>query len=441
MLLFATLVVLFLVLLNGLFAMSEMAVVSARRTKLQARAERGDRGAPAALRLSEDPTRFLSAVQVGITLIGILAGAYGQATIAGELDLRLETIALIAPWSEQIATGLVVVGLTYVSLILGELVPKRLALIHPERIASVVAAPLSLMARAMGPFVTLLTVSTAGVLALMRVRDGDGSAVTQEEVETVLAEGAGAGLIEPQEQAMMQEIMRLGDRPVRVAMTPRTEVYWVALDDPEDVIRTEIRECPYSRFVVVKGQDFDDPLGVVHKRDVADALLSGEALDLRKMAKAPLYIPETTSLLQAMEQLRASPLHVAFVVDEFGGVTGMVTLIDLMEAIVGDVPSKEERLTMPVKQRKDGSWLIDGLFEIEKVDDVLPGFIRPEGAGDEFQTLAGWFSHVLERVPAEGDQIEESGWRFEIMDMDGSRVDKVLAMPLPKVEIGESSTG
>ncbi|MFN9925671.1 MAG: hemolysin family protein [Phenylobacterium sp.] len=426
MLLLAIVVVLFLVLLNGLFAMSEMAVVSARRAKLQARAERGERGAAAALKLSEDPTRFLSAVQVGITLIGILAGAYGQATIAGELDHQLETIALIAPWSEQIATGLVVVGLTYVSLILGELVPKRLALIHPERIASVVAAPLSLMARAMGPFVTLLTVSTAGVLALMRVRDNDGTAVTQEEVETVLAEGAGAGLIEPQEQAMMQEVMRLGDRPVRVAMTPRKDVYWVALDDPEETIRAEVRDCPYSRFVVVNGQDFDDPLGVVHKRDVADTLLSGEPLDLRKLAKAPLYIPETTSLLQAMEQLRSSPHHVAFVVDEFGGLEGLLTPTDLLEMIAGDFPESHDAPGAAIIRREDGSYLVDGKTDLLELSDALD---EAFDAGS-FHTAAGLVLNHLGRLPEEGARLVIGGWRVEVIDMDGRRIDKLLFTPL-----------
>jgi putative hemolysin len=291
MLLLAIAVVLLLVLLNGLFAMSELAVVSSRRTRLQTRADRGDRGALAALRLSEDPTRFLSAVQVGITLIGILAGAYGQATIAGELDRMLETAPAIGAYSEQIATGVVVVGLTYFSLILGELVPKRLALIHPESIAAIVARPLNLLARVIGPFVTLLTFSTAGVLRLLGVRDSDGSTVTQEEVNTMLAEGAGAGVIEPEEQAMMHEVMRLGDRTVRAAMTPRTDIYWVSLDDPEDVVRRDVRDCPYSRFVLAQGQDFDSPLGVVHKRDVADALLAGGPLDLSALAKEPPLYP------------------------------------------------------------------------------------------------------------------------------------------------------
>ena len=425
MLLFATAVVLLLVLLNGIFAMSELAVVSSRRAKLQARAERGDKGAAAALRLAEDPTRFLSAVQVGITLIGILAGAFGQATIAGELDRRFETVPLLAPYSEQIATGVVVVLLTYFSLILGELVPKRLALIHPEAIAGDVAAPLTLMARLMGPFVTLLTFSTATALRLLRVRDNDGSVVTQEEVETVLAEGTGAGVIEPQEKAMMQEVMRLGDRPVRVAMTPRTDVYWVSLDDPEATIRKDVRSCPYSRFVVVKGQDFDSPLGVVHKRDIADALLGDKPLDLAQLAKEPLYIPETTSLLQALEQLQRSPTHMAFVVDEFGGLEGLLTPTDLLEMIAGDFNESHDTPGASIVEREDGSLLVDGKTDLLELGDAL-GEKFEEGG---FHTAAGLVLHHLGRLPEEGETVSIGRYVVEVIDMDQRRIDKLLVRP------------
>ena len=430
MLLLATAVVLLLVLLNGLFAMSELAVVSSRKAKLQAQAERGDKGAAAALRLAEEPTRFLSSVQVGITLIGILAGAYGQATIAGELDARFEVIPLIAPYSEQIATGVVVVILTYVSLILGELVPKRLALIHPERIAGVVATPLSVLARVMGPFVTLLTFSTAAVLRVLRIRDSDGTAVTQEEVETVLAEGTGAGVIEPQEQAMMQEVMRLGDRPVRVAMTPRTEVYWISSDDPDGVVRDELRACPYSRVVIVAGQDFDSPLGVVHKSDVADALLAGEPLDLGRLAKEPLYIPETTSLLQALEQLQSTPVHMAFIVDEFGGLEGVITPTDLLEMIAGDFNEGHDDTSAAIIRREDGSFLVDGKTDLVELGDVL-GETFEEGG---FHTAAGLVLDRLGRLPSEGEHVRVACYDVEVVDMDQRRIDKLIFRPVPQKE-------
>jgi putative hemolysin len=423
MLIFASVVVLLLILLNGIFAMSELAVVSSRKAKLQAKAERGDKGARAALKLADDPTRFLSAVQVGITLIGILAGAYGQATIAGELDQMLEaSLPLVAPYSEQIATGVVVVLLTYFSLILGELVPKRLALIHPESIASVVAGPLTVLARLMGPFVTLLTFSTATVLRLLRVRDRDGSAVTQEEVESVLAEGTGAGVIEPQEQAMMQEVMRLGDRPVRVAMTPRTDIYWISLDDPEDTIREEVRKCPYSRFVIAKGTDFDSPLGVVHKRDVADILLAGDPLDLGKLANDPIYIPETTSLLGALEQMKASKLHMAFVVDEFGGLEGLLTPTDLLEMIAGDFPEGHDDPNAPIVRVEEGVWRVDGKTDLLELSDFLDEPFEHGG----FHTAAGLVLNHLGRFPQEGEIVRIGRFAVEIVEADERRIEKLV---------------
>ena len=428
MLLAAIAVVLLLVLLNGLFSRSEMAVVSARKARLQGRAERGDLGARAALRLAEEPTRFLSAVQVGITLIGILAGAYGQATIAGELARMFADTPVIGPYAHQIATGVVVVLLTYVSLILGELVPKRLALIHAETIAGLVSRPLSVMAKMMGPFVTFLTFSTAAVLALLRVRDRDGSAVTQEEVESVLAEGTGAGVIEPQEQAMMHEIMRLGDRMVRVAMTPRTDVYWVSLDDSDEVLREEVRACPYSRIVLARGHDFDSPLGVVHKRDVADALLAGLPLNLGALAKEPIYIPETTSLLGALEQLKASPLHMAFVVDEFGGLEGIITPTDLLEMIAGDFPEAHDKQSAAIIRRDDGSFLVDGKADLLELGDALGAKFD----GGSFHTAAGLVLNHLGRLPLEGQVVDIGGFEAEVVDMDGRRIDKLLIRPAPR---------
>lgn len=425
MLLFAIAVVLLLVVLNGLFAMSELAVVSSRRARLQMRADRGDRGARAALRLADDPTRFLSAVQVGITLIGIFAGAYGQATIAGELDGMLEGVgfSFVAEYSEEIATAVVVVGLTYFSLILGELVPKRLALVHPEAIAAIVAQPLTLLAKAMGPFVTLLTFSTAAVLRLLRVRDSDGSTVTHEEVESVLAEGAGAGVIEPQEQEMMQEVMRLGDRPVRVAMTPRRDIYWISLDDPPEMIRKEVRECPYSRFVVMSGRDFDGVLGVVHKRDVADALLGDQPLDLAALAKQVTYIPETTSLLKAMESFRASPIHMAFVVDEFGGLEGLITPTDLLEMIAGDFPESHDHPGKMIVRRDDGALVVDAKADILELSAALDDTFT---VTNSYHTVAGLILDRLGRFPEQGEVVRVDGYVVEIVEANGRRIDRVV---------------
>jgi putative hemolysin len=424
MLLIAIVAVLLLLVLNGLFAMSELAVVSARKGKLQVRADRGDKGAAAALRLAEHPTRFLSSVQVGITLIGILAGAFGQATIAGELDLLLEGAGPLAPYSEAISTGVVVVCLTYLSLIVGELVPKRLALIFPEAMAAMAARPLTWLALAMGPFITLLTASTAGVLRLMGVRDAHGSPMSQEDVEMALAEGARAGLIEPAEQQIMTEVMRLGDRPVRVAMTPRRDVYWISLSDTPAKIREEIRNCPYSRIVVSRGQDVDDPLGVLHKKDVADLLMDDAAFDLEPLVHTPLFIPDTTSILRALEHFKKTTTHMAFVVDEFGNLEGVVTPIDLLEMIAGDFPEEHDGAPTPlIVERADGSFLVDGRADLMDLGDRLgETFEETEG----FHTAAGLVLHRLGRIPAEGDTAVIRRYQIEVIDMDERRIDKLI---------------
>lgn len=424
MLTIAIAVVLLLVVLNGLFAMTELAVVSSRKSKLQSRAERGDRGARAALKLSEEPTQFLSAVQVGITLIGILAGAYGQATIAGELDRILEVnFPAFAPYSEIASTALVVVLITYVSLIVGELVPKRLALIFPETIASKMAAPISTMALVMKPFVLLLTASTSGILKIMGVKDRDGSDVTQEEVESILAEGASAGLIEPEEQVMIEEILRLGDRAVRVAMTPRHEVFWIALDDPEEVLREEIRTCPYSRIVVARESDVDNPLGVVHKKDLLDALLTDGAYDIEKLVAEPAFIPQSTSVLKALEILKGSKVHMAFVVDEYGAFEGVVTATDLLEMIAGDFNESHDEQDLSIRKREDGSWAVDGQADLDELGDELG---EDFGEHESFHTVAGLVLHHLSRLPHEGEILQLGRFEVEVIDMDDRRIDKLL---------------
>lgn len=439
MLTIAIVVVLLLVVLNGLFAMTELAVVSSRKSKLQSRAERGDRGARAALKLSEEPTQFLSAVQVGITLIGILAGAYGQATIAGELDRILEVaFPAFAPYSQFFATALVVVLITYVSLIIGELVPKRLALIFPEAIASKMAAPISTMALLMKPFVLLLTASTSGILKIMGVKDRDGSDVTQEEVESILAEGTSAGLIEPEEQEMIEEILRLGDRAVRVAMTPRHEVFWIALDDTEDVLREEIRTCPYSRIVVARESDVDNPLGVVHKKDLLDALLTDGAYDIEKLVAEPAFIPQSTSVLKALEILKGSKVHMAFVVDEYGAFEGVVTATDILEMIAGDFNESHDELGQSIRKREDGSWAVDGQVDLDELGDVLG---EDFGDHESFHTVAGLVLHHLSRLPQEGEILQLGRFEVEVLDMDDRRIDKLLFRAIvPGQESGPTDT-
>lgn len=424
MLTIAIVVVLLLVVLNGLFAMTELAVVSSRKSKLQSRSEKGDRGARAALKLAENPTHFLSAVQVGITLIGILAGAYGQAAIGGELNRLLETtIPALAPWSHIISTGIVVVLITYVSVIVGELVPKRLALIFPESIAAKMAAPISLVAVVLKPFVVLLTASTSAILKIMGVKDRDGSDVTQEEVETILAEGTSAGLIEPEEQVMIEEILRLGDRPIRVAMTPRHEVFWIALDDPEEALRTEVRTCPYSRIVVARDNDVDNPLGVVHKKDLLDSFLENGEFNVERHVATPAFIPQSTSVLKALEIMKGSKVHMAFVVDEYGAFEGVVTATDLLEMIAGDFDESHDEGVAHIRQRDDGSWLVDGQTDLDELSDALG---EDFGENDSFHTVAGLILHQLSRVPDEGETLQLGRFEVEVVDMDDRRIDKLL---------------
>ncbi len=432
MLAVAIVVVLLLVVLNGLFAMTELAVVSSRKSKLQSRAEKGDRGARAALKLAEEPTHFLSAVQVGITLIGILAGAYGQAAIAGELNRMIEAaFPSAAAWSEIASTAVVVVFITYVSLIVGELVPKRLALIFPESIAAKMAAPISTLAIVLHPFVVLLTASTSGILKIMGVKDRDGSDVTQEEVETMIAEGTSAGLIEPEEQEMIEEILTLGDRPIRVAMTPRHEVFWVALDDTEEQLREEVRTCPYSRIVVAKENDVDNPLGVVHKKDLLDSLLDNGEFNIEKHVQTPAFIPQSTSVLKALEIMKSSKVHMAFLVDEFGAFEGVVTATDLLEMIAGDFDEGHDEGEQLIRQREDGTWLVDGQTDLEELSDELG---EDFGEAEGFHTVAGLVLHELSRVPSEGEVLQLGRFEVEVIDMDDRRIDKLLFRQVVKAE-------
>jgi putative hemolysin len=428
MLAFAIVVVLLLVVLNGLFAMTEMAVVSARKSKLQSRAERGDRGARRALELAEEPTHFLSAVQVGITLIGILAGAYGQAAIAGELNHILErSIPAIAPWSEVIATAAVVILITYVSLIVGELVPKRLALIFPEPIAIRMAGPISTLAVALKPFVLLLTASTSGILKLLNIKDRDGSDVTQEEVETMIAEGTSAGLIEPEEQEMIEEILTLGDRPIKVAMTPRHEVSWIALDDPDELIKEEVRNSPYSRLVVARENDVDNPLGVVHKKDLLDSLLDNGEFNVERLVQTPAFIPQTTSVLKALEILKGSKVHMAFIVDEYGSFEGVVTATDLLEMIAGDFDEDHDEPSQSIVLNEDGSWSVDGQADLDELADILG---EDFGDHDGFHTVAGLVLHELSRIPDEGERLQLGRFEVEVQEMDDRRIETLVFHPI-----------
>jgi putative hemolysin len=433
--LFEIALILLLLVCNGLFAMTEIAIVSSRRAVLQARAESGNKGAARALELAESPNQFLSTVQIGITLVSIINGAFGGASLGLRLSNWLKPFGIFGNFTEEISMTVVIVLITYVSIVVGELVPKRLAMQYAESIASLMSGPMSRLSKVASPFVRLLSWSTVKLLCLFGVKESEESKISREEMTVLIREGMVAGGVARSESQMMEGVLGFEKLDVYDIMIPRPKMVWIERDENHAEVWPRIVKSTQGVFPVYHAQR-DNLIGVVSVKDCYAQLAAGIEVKFQNLMQPPLLVPEVQKASLLLEEFRRTGHHAAFVVDEFGGVIGMVTLIDLMEAIVGDVPSKEERLTMPIKQRKDGSWLIDGLFEIEKLDSFLKGFAPPEGAGDEYQTLAGWFSQRLSRVPAEGDEIEEHGWRFEIVDMDGIRVDKVLASRVPPVPRG-----
>jgi putative hemolysin len=420
---FEVLLIILLLVVNGLFAMSEIAVISARKTRLQQLADEGNTKAAAALELAAHPDRFLSTVQIGITLIGILAGAFGGATLTGEIAPWFAAIPFLAPYSEALAVGLVVLFTTYLSLVIGELVPKRLGLLQPERIASLIAPPMRSLSRIASPVVKVLSVSTNAILRLLGVRPTGEQPVTEEEIKSLVAQGAQAGMIEEAERDIVESVFRLGDRRVDELMTPRTAVIWLDINDPLEVIEREIISSNHSRFPVCN-DELDNVLGVVLGKDLLVRKLQNEPLDLQPLLQRPLMVPESLPALRLLERFKQTGMHLALIIDEFGGVEGLVTINDILEAIVGDVPDLNEPEEPMVVQREDGSWLFDGLIPIRDFDEIL-GVDTFADEGD-FLTLGGFVLGQLGRIPTAGDHFNWSEMRFEIVDMDGHRIDKVL---------------
>jgi putative hemolysin len=412
-----------LVLLNGVFAMSELAIVSAKRPRLKASADRGDRGARAALKLLDDPARLLSTVQIGITLTGIVAGAYGATAIADDLaPIVAANVPSVARWADDIAFAVVIAMTTYLSLVLGELAPKRLALIAPETIAAIVAPAMTLIARASAPFVWLLKASTEGVLRLFGLHQVKQADVTEEEIHSLIEEGQSAGVIEPEEREMIAGVMRLGDRTVRAIMTPRPDVVWLDPTRSSEANLTIIRESGHSRFPVAEG-GIDHIVGVAQTKELL-TLKGGDGLDLRAAMHPPAIVPETLSVLRLLDAMRVNPVRMAFVADEYGVIQGLVTAADLLEAIAGDSALSPDEAIAPPVRREDGSWLIDGMTPIDEFERLI-GVV---GLADErqFDTVAGLVISLAERLPAVGDKVERWPLSFEVVDMDRRRVDKVI---------------
>lgn len=419
------LIIFLLILANGVLAMAEMAVVSARKARLQVRADEGDTGASVALNLANEPGDFMSTVQIGITLIGVLAGAFGGATIADQIAAGLARISVLAPYSQALSVGIVVVTITYLSLVIGELAPKRLAISDPEQIASRLARPMQRLSRIFSPLSHLLSLSAGAILRLLGVREAAQAPVTEDEIKIMLEEGTEFGVFEPLEEEMVDHVFRLGDRRVSALLTPRTEVVWIDVQDSEDEIHRKVTASGHSRFPVAQGE-LDNVLGVVLARDLLAQSLAGQPIDLMAIRRPAPYVPETMRAFDLLETFKAARSKIALVLDEYGGIEGLVTTDDVMEAIVGDIPGLGERAKPEAIRRDDGSWLLDGHLPLDEFGELFD-VAEPPGTG--IDTLGGLVMALLGRIPATGDRFEWEGLSFEVLDMDGRRVDKVLVTP------------
>ncbi|MDK9719595.1 MAG: hemolysin family protein [Rhodospirillales bacterium] len=418
-------VIFFLVLLNGLFAMSELAIVSARKARLAAKADEGSKGAKIALKLQENPGRFLSSVQIGITLVGILTGAFSGVTLAGHLAVWLaETFPETAPASEILSLVLVVGGITYLSLIAGELVPKQIALANPEGIAIRAARPMALVARSASPLVWVLERSSKLMLKILGVRKSSGQTVTEEEVRAMIAEGTESGIFEPQEKELISGVMRFGDRKIKAIMTPRNQIVSIDLEWDEAKIAAVILKCPHSRIPVTKGNS-EEVLGVVQAKDIADAFLAGSPFDAAQLVKRVEVVHDNAPALSVLDILKRSPIHLAVVVDEYGGLEGIVTTADILSSIVGSLFEHGEEYEGVLIQREDGSWLADGDAAVDIVAERTGCRVVIQDKGD-YVTLAGFILSKSRSLPSTGERFDWEGWRFEIVDMDKRRIDKVL---------------
>lgn len=426
---------LFLILINGFFSMAEMAVVSSRKARLQRLTDDGSPGAQSALSLHTEPSNFLSAIQVGITSVGILSGAIGETVLADPLAARLAGIPLIAPYARGIALTVVVVGLTYFSVVIGELVPKRLALLAPEGIASLIARPMMWFAESVRPLVWLFTASSGLLLRLTGARRKDEPPVTDEEINVLMEQGAEAGVFHESEQAIVSNVLRLDEQRIASIMTHRNDIYQIDLAEPEAEIRRRIAESPYTRIVVCR-DGLEHIVGLLRSSDLLKAALAGEALNVEAQLRPPLYVPEGVSTTRLLENFRKARAQCALIVDEYGELEGLVTLTDVLTSIVGDLPSSDAVEEQDVVAREDGSWLMDGSVPVERFKSVLE---VEEDLPDEeeFNTLGGFVMHMLGRIPAVADHFEWNGWRLEVVDMDRKRVDKVLVARVAPPEPAE----
>ncbi len=419
----------FLILINGLFAMSEMALTASRKARLQVMVESGDAGAQCAMELHEHPTKFLSVVQIGITSIGVLNGIVGDAAFSAPFAKWLhETFAIHDRAADITATAMVVVVITFLTIIFGELVPKRIGQMYPEAVARVVARPMEWLSIGTRPFVKLLSFCTEGTLRLLGIRGGSDRTVTEEEIAASLVEGLDAGVIEAQEHQMVRNVFRLDDRQVGSMMIPRAEIVWIEVDATREALLAVLAQEGHTRYPVCRG-GLDEVIGVVSAPKLLQQAMEGRELSLAESLEAPVFVPETLSGMELLEHFKASATQLVFVVDEYGAVQGMITVIDVLEAITGEftTPTAEDAWAV---RRDDGSWLFDGLIPVPELKDRLELKDLPEEDRGRYNTLAGMVMLLLGRLPRTADSVEWEGFRFEVVDMDGKRVDKVMVSAL-----------
>jgi putative hemolysin len=418
------LIILLLILANGFFSMSEIAVISSRKIRLQQWAGEGNKKAQAALRLANEPNSFLSTIQIGITLVGILTGALGGITVADRLKSFFTDLPYVGSYSNSIALGIVVVTMTYLSLVIGELAPKRLALNNPERIAALIARPMHFLALVATPVIRLLGSSTDLVLRLLRMSPSAEPPITEEEIKMLIEQGTSAGVFHETEGDMMERVLRLGDRSAGALMTPRKRVVWLDIKDSTERIRRKIARNPHSRFPVCHKR-LGNVLGVVQVKDLLLRMLEGHSLSLEDALQRPLFVHEGTHVFELMKNLKQTGNQIALVVDEYGTIEGLVTLTDVLQALTGEITAGES-IQPRVVCREDGSYLFDGTVLVDELKDIFNIRSLPDEEDGKYETIGGFIMTFLERIPITGDKFEYGGLRFEVVDMDGLRVDKVL---------------
>jgi putative hemolysin len=419
------LVILLLVLANGALAMSEFAIISARKERLQQWAESGNVKAGTALKLAKSPNHFLATVQVGISVVGVLSGVFGGYKIANNLADWLSLFPALAPYNQSLALGTVVLAISFLQLLVGELAPKRLALDNPERIAVFVSPVMAFFSTVTSPAVRFLSASTDLVLRMIGMKPSTEPPITEEEIKLLISQGTLAGVFEEAEKTMLERVFRLGDRRVGVLMTPRKRIIWLDINDPPEKHRRIIAKSIHSSFPVCQGR-LSNTLGIVQVRDLLIRTMAGRPISLKAALKQPLFVHETMHVLRVLERFKETGTRMAMIIDEYGTIEGLVTLTDILEAIVGDLPSVDEPEGPKVAQREDGSWLVDGLLPVDELKEMFRIKTLPEESAGHYQTLGGFAMTHLSRIPSAGDRFECCGLRFEILDMDGHRVDKVL---------------